>query len=129
MTKRRIFIATAISLFVFTFLVIFSFHSIYQNVSDISIEAKNEFGLDTVESLMAVIKSKRSSFKEKNNAIFALGQIGDKRALPILIQLDTDEIQEKPWDSSKYIVQYKVEKATEQVNSSFSLTRWMYNCL
>jgi len=89
-------------------------------------KAKGNFAFDTVESLIELIKSEKYTYSEKNKAIWALGQIGDKRALPILKQLDTDEIQNKPLNSKQYIVQYSVEKAIKQINSSFIATRWMY---
>jgi len=49
--------------------------------------------------------------------------------LPLLQKLDTDEIQKKPLDSDKYLVQYSVEKAIRQINSDFIITRWMYRWL
>jgi HEAT repeat protein len=79
--------------------------------------------------LIALIESENASYREKNRAIWALGQIGDRRALPLLQRLDTDEIQEKPYNPDQYIVQYSVEKAIRQINGSFSLTRWMYRWL
>lgn len=113
----------------FTSSIIYSFYSIYQSVFEISMKAKNNFGFDTVDSLVALVKSDKYSYYEKNQAIWALGQIGDKRALPTLSKLDTDEIQQKPWNSKKYIVQYTVEKSIKQINSSFIATRWMYKSI
>jgi len=124
--KNKILILITIIGLAFTFSVVYSFYTIYQSVSEISAKAKNNFGFDTVESLVTLIESDKFSYFDKNKAIWALGQIGDKRALPLLNKLDTDEIQKKPLDSKNYIVQYTVEKAIKQINSGFIATRWMY---
>ena len=102
---------------------------IYSGVESICEIASNKFETDNVESLISLIESDEFSFKQKNKAIWALGQIGDRRALPLLQKLDTDEIQKKPLDSDKYLVQYSVEKAIRQINSDFIITRWMYRWL
>ena len=103
--------------------------SIFTGVRSICEEAKKEFHGDCVEALMALVESEKFGFREKNRAIRALGQIGDKRAIPLLEKLLTGEIQERPLDPDKYIVQYTVKKALKQCSGEFSLTRWMYRWL
>lgn len=107
----------------------YSLRGIFVDVSDMCEAATSRYGGDNVEALMALIESENSSTREKNAAIWALGQIGDQRALPLLQRVDTDEIQAKPYNSDQYIVQYRVEKAIRQIQSRFSLTRWMYRWL
>jgi len=50
-------------------------------------------------------------------------------ALPILRALETGEKQAKPRDGERSIVQDTVKKAIGQIESRFSLTRWMYSRL
>jgi hypothetical protein len=107
----------------------YSLRQIFVGVNDMCEAATSRYGGDNVEALMALIESKNASLREKNRAIWALGQIGDKRALPLLRRLDTDEIQAKPYNPDHYIVQYRVEKAIRQIQSRFTLTRWMYRWL
>jgi len=106
-----------------------SLRHIYKSVTVVCLDAQGLHPGDKVEALLALIKSDNASFKAKNRAIWALGQIGSKRALPLLRELDTPEVQPKPYDSSAYIVQYSVEKAITQIESNISLTRWMYKNL
>ncbi len=127
--KNKILIFITIIGLTFTFSVVYSFYTIYQSVSEISAKAKSNFSFDTVESLVALIESDKFSYFDKNRAIWALGQIGDKRALPLLNRLNTDEIQNKPLNTKNYIVQYTVEKAIKQINGGFIATRWMYKNL
>ena len=103
--------------------------SIFSGVKSICLEAKKEFKKDSVEALMALIESDKFGFREKNKAIWALGQIGDKRALLLLEKLNTGEVQKAPYNPDKYIVQYSVKKAIKQCKGEFSLTRWMYRWL
>jgi len=103
-----------------------SLRQIRKEVGRICRLARQDFPGDDVEALIALMESNETSFRDKNRAIWALGQLGDKRALPVLNKLDTDEIQEPPYDANSYIVQYTVEKAIKQINSEFILTRWMY---
>ena len=105
----------------------YSFHTIFKNVQNISEKAKSEFGSDHVEALIALMESENFSFKDRNRAIWALGQIGDKRALPHLTKLNTKvPSQAKPWNSGKYLVKFSIEKAVKQIKSKFIVTRWMY---
>ena len=130
-TNLRKIIISVILIGLAAFIILFaiSLRMIYSGVKSICEIASNKFESDNVEALISLIESDEFSFKQKNKAIWALGQIGDRRALPLLRKLDTDEIQEKPLDSDKYIVQYSVEKAIRQINSSFIVTRWMYRWL
>jgi hypothetical protein len=128
--RERLFIFGPIVLVVgLTVIYALSCFSIFSSVKSICSQAKEKFNGDCVEALTALIESEEFSFKEKNKAIYALGQIGDKRALPLLERLNTGKVQEKPYDPSKCIVQYSVKKAIKQIKGEFSLTRWMYRWL
>ncbi len=127
--RKIILSVILISLAVLIILFAISLRMIYTGVKSICEIASEKFETDNVEALISLIESDAFSFKQKNRAIWALGQIGDRRALHLLRKLDTDEIQEKPLDSDKYIVQYSVEKAIRQINSNFIITRWMYRWL
>lgn len=127
--RQAIFVLGIILLLVFVVAFGFSLRQIYHSVNDICRIAQEQHPGDPIDALLALIESDSASFKNKNRAIWALGQIGSKRALPLLHELDTEKIQSKPYDSSAYIVQYTVEKAISQIEGNISLTRWMYGKL
>jgi len=128
--KLRIAMIVGVSVIALgTCLFVFTLHDIFNDVRDISQQAQEQYTGDRVEALLALLESDQQSFLERNRAIWALGQLGDERALPLLRRLDTDEVQPKPWDRSHYIVQYTVEKAIDQIESDFTLTTWMYRWL
>jgi hypothetical protein len=113
-----------------TVVVLYGFGArlIFNGVQLYSSEAKATYGGDAVGALIALVEDENASFENRNSAIWALGQLGSDRALPVLHKLDTHEKQEPPYDSTQYIVQYGVEKAIKQINR-ISLTRWMYRGL
>lgn len=101
---------------------------IFKGVERCAHEAQATYGGDPAQALVALVEDEGASFEARNSAIWALGQLGDERALPTLNKLDTAEVQHPPYDSTKYIVQYSVEKAIKQING-FSAVRWMYRWL
>ncbi len=88
--------------------------------------AQQQFDGDPLETLVAYLESDSGSFKEKNHVIWALGGIGDKRALPALQKLYTGTPCPKPCDSSKYICQYGLEKAIRGCKG-FNVVRYVWH--
>jgi HEAT repeat protein len=58
--------------------------SIRSSVREISAKAVQEYSGDRVEALMKYVESENHSLRQRNRAVWALGQIGDSRALPVL---------------------------------------------
>jgi hypothetical protein len=121
---------TALIIFVSTVLVFYGAGCgmIYSSVAAFTQEAQEVYGGEPVPALIALLEDENASYENKNNAVWALGQIGDKRALPVLNELFTGEVQERPYDATAYIIQHTVRKAVRQING-FTLTRWMYRWL
>jgi len=75
--------------------------------------------------LIELIKSENHSFKEKNNAVWALGQLADKQALSFLNDIVKTASDEKPCNPDKYLCRYEVEKAIKWCTQG-NITSWMY---
>jgi len=86
---------------------------------------QQQFEGDPVEAIVAYLESDSGSFKEKNRVIWALGEIGDKRALPVLQKLYAGVPCSMPCDSSKYICQYGLEKAIRACKG-FNVVRYVW---
>ncbi len=71
--------------------------------------AQKEFGGDRVEALMAFVQSDRHALSERNRAVWALGQLRDPRALPVLQKYYTGE----PCDHARYLCQAELKKAID----------------
>lgn len=76
------------------------------------------------ESLVLTFNSKDKSIKEKNDAIWTLGQLADKKSLPFLNNLYDENIPDRePLD--KVISQYEIRKAINWSENG-NWTSWMY---
>ena len=107
-------------------LIAVSLWVINAKVDEMVAAAMSRYDGDPVACLQRLALDESAPYVDRNDAIYALGQIGSKRSLPVLRSLDVEIEQEKPWGQSRYIVQYEVEKAIRQINSAFIVTRWMY---
>ncbi|MHC4117600.1 MAG: HEAT repeat domain-containing protein [Planctomycetota bacterium] len=81
--------------------------SIRSGVRRSSALAMQEHPGDRVEALMAYVSSQDHTLRERNRAVWALGLIGDKRALPLLEKYRTG----RPCDHDTTLCQGEIGKA------------------
>ncbi len=74
---------------------------------DAGTAAMRQFPGDRVEALVALVQSDRYTLEQKNRAVWALGQLRDPRALPVLKKYYTGA----PCDHARYLCQYELKKA------------------
>ena len=122
---------------IFTSSIVFSFiiilygiicWTIFADVKGICNHAKEEFNGDVITSLTKLLNSDKYGYKDKNDAIWAMGQIGDPKALPVLESFYTGKPCERPCSLNKSICQRELKKAIQACNGAFSATKWMYFC-
>ena len=90
-------------------------------VKQMSAEAVKEFPGERVQALMAYAGSENYNLKKRNRAVWALGQIGDSRALPVLESFYTAG----PCDHEKLLCQRELSKAIYACKGGFNLTAWL----
>ena len=88
-----------------------SFVSVKLEVKNISDEACQIYPGDRVEALIAYLLSGNHDTDKRILAVWALGEMRDRRALPTLEKLYTGE----PCDHSDYICQDGVRKAINKI--------------
>ncbi len=76
-------------------------------VNKTSQSAMAQFPGDRVEALMALVDCEGCSLHDRNHAVWALGQLKDKRALPVLHKYYSG----KPCDHEREICQHEITKA------------------
>lgn len=91
-------------------------------------QAKAKYGGDCVEALSKRLDDNNESYHDRNNAIWALGQMGDARALPMLEKYYTGHIPSRePWNG--VVSQYELKKAINLANGGTNISapfwRWM----
>ena len=121
--KKIILYVSVIALFFIIMSVVFSFHAIYTSVKNICVEAKEEFRQNCVQSLILFIQSSNHSEKDKTHAVWALGQLADKNALPFLGNLQQEYTCEN--DQAKSKICYEIYKAIRWCAHG-NATSWMY---
>jgi len=82
-------LAAGLGLFVVVFVL--SSISIYKSIKSISESALSKYSGDRVEALIEFVESEENDLKERNRAIWALGQLGDRRAQPVLEKYLTED--------------------------------------
>ncbi|MDD3190400.1 MAG: hypothetical protein PHI66_01780 [Candidatus Pacebacteria bacterium] len=86
--------------------------------------AEGRYGGECVDALMAQVADESTDYG-KNNAIWALGQLGDKRALPFLEQYVADEEipDHESWNED--ISQYELKKAIGFLENGYNISAFM----
>ncbi len=76
---------------------------------------KHPDATDAVEALIAVVDDPSADLQERTDAVWALGQMRDPRALPVLKKYYTGE----PCDHEKAICQYELSKAIGKIEGTY----------
>lgn len=83
--------------------------------------ATREFPGDEVEALLAYVQSDEHGLSDRNRAVWALGQIGDRRALPVLEHFYTG----RECQHSRFLCQKELRKAIDKCNGRNGPPRWL----
>lgn len=87
-----------------------------------------EYKSDCVSSMINVLNDENKTMRERNSAVWVLGQLGDRWALQALQKYYTGSIPPRePLD--KTISQHELKKAIRLINGSLNLTTliWKHN--
>jgi len=123
---KKIILILVASVSIFAIILFFcSFMVIYQDVKDNCLEVQKEYGDDCVSSLIKLVQSENHTARSKNSAIWSLGQLADKKALPFLYELDKSLLPQEKCDLDKYLCKYEVQKAIKWFQKG-NITSWMY---
>ena len=111
--------AIGISIFLLFFVITCSW--IGYEVKKNCAEAQREYQGDCVESLQSLLQDENKSYRLRNSTIWALGQLGDRRALATLEDYYTGNIPDRePLDET--ISQYELKKAINLAEGGFNIS-------
>lgn len=77
---------------------------------------------DRVPALMAYIESPKHSLRERNRAVWALGQLGDARALPVLEKHFTD----RECEHARVLCQHELRKAIRLCRGATNISAFLW---
>lgn len=110
---------TSVSIFLLLFVITCMWIGFY--VKTQCQDARREYGGDCVNALTSLLNDKNRGFRARNSAIWALGQLGDSRALPTLQRYHTVNMPPRePLD--EVISQYELNKAINLTSGGNNLT-------
>lgn len=98
--RRTLVLSFSLGFLVIAFLLICFI--IGSGVHSISTMALREHPGDKIAALMVVVESKHHTYRDRNRAIWALGQLGDPRALPLLQKHYTGKASHEKNELSRY---------------------------
>lgn len=123
--KEKLFYAGAIGVSIFLLFFIIACSWIGYDVKKQCQDIKRQYDGDCVEGLITVLNDEGKGFKERNSAIWALGQLGDERALPVLKSYYTGNIP--PRESLyKTISQYELKKAINLTSGGLNISAFIW---
>lgn len=108
---------------VFVFLV--TVNIIGYGVKDTCQDAKEQYSGDCVEALTQYLDDDSNSFRTRNSAVWALGQLGDDRALPTLQKHYTHFDGERA-DRTNELSQLELERAIGYMDGSPNITTFFW---
>ncbi len=91
-------------------------------VRNISAEALQERSGDRVLALMTYVGSNKHSLRERNHAVWALGQLGDRRALEVLEKYYTGG----PCDHKHALCQKELQKAIDLCKGGTNISAYFW---
>ena len=119
---RRVLGYGALICFAFLFVAFLCIcFSIRSSAKEISAMAVREFPGDRIVALMTYVDSKNYGLRQRNRAVWALGQIGDERALTTLEKFCTGG----PCDHESRLCQGELQKAIKLCKGSLNATAWL----
>jgi hypothetical protein len=91
-------------------------------VDDVLEKGRVRFSGNDTNALVAMMNSSDIPLKDRNLAVWALGQLGDTRAAASLEKLLTG----KPCDHATVVCQRELRKAIRQCRGGANVTRWAW---
>jgi len=123
--KTKFFYIMAVGIGIFLLFFFVSCFWIGYRVKSQCQNAKLKYGNDCVEALINQFKNENEGFRERNNAIWALGQIGNSQALSVLQNYYTGNVPDRePLD--EMISQYELKKAINLINGGINISAFVW---
>lgn len=123
--KHLIIYLISLGLIIFAFYFLLSVNIIGHSVKQKCQLAQQKYEGDCVEALISYLDDESNDFKSRNLAIWALGQLGDDRALPVLKKYYTGYNGER-MSRSHALAQLELERAIGYMEGSPNITTFFW---
>lgn len=128
--KPKKLIKYAILAGVGAFLLLFIITSFYigKSVQEKCKKAQEKYEGTCTKALTKVLENENNSYRERNLAIWALGQLGNKKVVPVLEKYYTGNIPNRE-SLDKTISQYELKKALNLTRGGFNISALVWKPL
>ena len=123
--KQAIFYLAAVGFSIFLLFFFIGGVWIGYDVKDTCKDAQAAYEGDCVEALTALLEDESRSYRARNNAVWALGQFGDSRALPVLEKYYTGDIPDRE-PLNETISQYELKKAINLAGGGTNISAFIW---
>jgi hypothetical protein len=123
--KEKLFYLIAIGVSIFLLFFLIASVWIGHDAKKICQEAEREYGGDCLEALISQLEDENRGFRARNEAVWAMGQFGDSRALPALEKYYTGNIPDRE-PLEEMISQYELKKAINLARGGTNITSWLW---
>lgn len=126
MIKEKFFYIVAVVISIFFLFFFIGSVWIGYDAKSMCLNARRQYKTaDCVEALIAQLDDEHQDYRSRNNAIWGLGAMGDRRALPVLQKYYTGNIHDRePLDDM--ISQYEIKKSINLANGGLNITAWVW---
>jgi len=123
--RQSVIFIVSVAFIVAAFSILLSFNIIGYGVEEKCRLAEERYGGDCVGALVAHLDDDSNSFRSRNSAVWALGQLGDARGLPTL-EAYFSGVPESRESLDETISQYELQKAIKLIDGGFNLTAFFW---
>ncbi len=123
MDKKLIFYFSGIVIVLVLFVFILGLNFIGYGVKEQCKIAQDRHDGDCVEALMQCVDDEDNGYYSRNSAIWALGQLGDERALPILKKYYTGYTGERT-NRNTTLAQLELKRAIGYMEGNLNIPRF-----
>ena len=121
--KKKIKLIIGSSFAILILLLLIVTYVVENQVQETCKKAVSVYPVDKIQALINVSKNESSCTKDKSMALWALGQLGDKKALPYLVENFGGKKETN-------VCVYEAQKAIEKIdNESFNLPGFLWRSI
>ena len=124
MTKKILYFS-AVGLSLLAFLFLLSINQIGHHVKQRCLLAQEKYDGDCVEALISYLDDEENGFGPRNSAVWALGQLGDERALPVLKKYYLADVEDGRWNET--LAQSEIKRAISYMEGKTNITPFFWD--
>ena len=126
LNRSLIIHSTGVGIILFGFVFLVSVNIIGFSVKEKCRLAQNKYDGDCVQALISYLDDETNNFAGRNDAVWALGQLGDERAMPILEKYYSDYNGNRE-KRDQALSQFELKRAMSYMQGNPNITTFFWH--